>query len=245
MSFNTKNIIRFLSHPLFLLVIGAIISSIIIPIYTNQWQNYQKELEIKSKLAEEISTSISNKIINSRLIQIPALTDNIDYAQSTINWEISKARISSIIGTYFVDPFVKNQWEELSFLISEFSVLETSLTSNETEYYKKICLRYEHILNIYKYFLNKNQTFAQSNPLNMNLTSHNKCSNEQDKLPINEHSNTTPSSIDWNILLHKELTYESDYQVKYRLNWLLLEKYIQQQKNDVIRLLLSSKLTGF
>ena len=72
----------------------------------------------------------------------------------------------------------------------------------------------------------------------MNLTSHNKCSNEQDKLPINEHSNTTPSSIDWNILLHKELTYESDYQVKYRLNWLLLEKYIQQQKNDVIQLLL-------
>jgi hypothetical protein len=243
--FNKKNIIKCLSHPLFLLVVGAIISSIIIPIYTNQWQNYQKELEIKSKLAEEISTSISNKIINSRLVQISGYTENIDYVKSTIDWEISKARISSIIGTYFVDPFVKNQWEELSFLISEFSVLETSLTSNETEYYKKICLRYEHILNIYKYFLNKNQTFAQSNPINMNLTSHNKCSNEEDKLSNNQHANTTLASINWNILLHKELTYESDYQVKYRLNWLLLEKYIQQQKNEVIQLLLSSKLTGF
>jgi len=55
--FNKKNTIGLLSHPLFLLVIGAIISSIIIPVYTNQWQNYQKELEIKSKLAEEISRS--------------------------------------------------------------------------------------------------------------------------------------------------------------------------------------------
>ena len=79
----------------------------------------------------------------------------------------------------------------------------------------------------------------------MNLTSNNKCSNEQDKLIINQHANTTSASINWNILLHKELTYESDYQVKYRLNWLLLEKYIQQQKNEVIQLLLTRNYQGF
>jgi hypothetical protein len=234
-----------LSHPLFLLIIGAVISSIIIPVYSNQWQNYQKELEIKSKLAEDISTSISNKIINSRLVQVSGYSDNIDYTQSAIDWEISKARISSIIGTYFVDPYVKKQWDELSFLITEFSVLETSLTNNDSDYYNKICLRFEHILNIYRYFLNKNQTFAQSNPINMNLSNHNKCSNEQDQLFINQHYNTTHGSIDWNILLHKELTHESNYQVKYRVNWLLLEKHIQQQKNEVIQLLLKSDLSGF
>jgi hypothetical protein len=217
----------------------------IIPVYTNQWQNYQKELEIKSMLAEEISTSISNMIINSRLVQIPSFTDNVDYTQSAIDWEVSKARISSIIGTYFADPFVKNQWEELSFLVSEFSVLETSLTINESNYYDKICLRYGHIINIYKYFLNKNQTFVQSNPINMNLTTSNKCSNEQDQLFINQYYNITPGSIDWNIMLHKELIHELDDQVKYRINWLLLEKYIQQQKIDVIELLLRSELLGF
>lgn len=234
-----------LSHPLFLLVIGAIISSMIIPVYTNQWQNYQKELEIKSMLAEEISTSISNIIINSRLVQIPGFTDNVDYTQAAIDWEVSKARISSIIGTYFANPFVKNQWEELSFLVSEFSVLETSLTINESNYYNKLCLRYGHIINIYKYFLNKNQTFAQSNPINMNLTTSKKCSFEQDQLFINQYSNITPGSIDWNIILHKELIQELEDQVKYRTNWLLLEKYIQQQKNEVIELLLRSELSGF
>jgi hypothetical protein len=245
LSFNKKNILRFFSHPLFLLVIGAIISSMIIPVYTNQWQNYQKELEIKSMLAEEISTSISNMIINSRLIQISGFTDDIDYTRSVIDWEVSKARISSIIGTYFTDPFVKNQLEGLSFLVDEFSVLETSLTINGSDYYNKLCLRYGHIINIYKYILNKNETFAQFNPINMNLTTSNKCPREEDKLFVNQYYNITPGSIDWNIMLHKELTHESDDQIKYRINWILLEKYIQQQKIDVIELLLRSELSGF
>ena len=245
MFFNKKNIIRFLSHPLFLLVIGAIISSIIIPVYTNQWQNYQKELEIKSKLAEEISTSISNKIINSRLVQIPGYTDDIDYAQSTIDWEVSKARISSLIGTYFIHPLIKKQWDELSFLVTEFSVLETSLLNNETKYDRKLCLRFEHIINIHKYFLNVNETFAQSNPLNLNFTNQNPCPNRQDQLYLSEHYNIIPGTIDWNILLHKELAQIPDYQIKYRVNWLLLEKTIQQHKNEFIQLLLKAHLLGF
>jgi hypothetical protein len=245
LSFNKKSIIRFLSHPLFLLVIGAIISSIIIPVYTNQWQNYQKELEIKSKLAEEISTSISNKIINSRLVQIAGYTDNIDYAQSTIDWEVSNARISSLIGSYFVDLSFKKQWDGLSFLVTEFSLLETSLSNNETKYDHKLCLRFEHIVNIYKYFLNVNETFAQSNPLNLNFTNQSPCPNRQDQLYLSEHYNTIPGTIDWNILFHKELTHVPDYQVKYRDNWLLLEKTIQQHKNEFIQLLLKAHLLGF
>jgi hypothetical protein len=243
LSFNKKNIIRFLSHPLFLLVIGAIISSIIIPVYTNQWQNYQKELEIKSKLAEEISTSISNKIINSRLVQIAGY--NIDYAQSTIDWEVSKARISSLIGSYFIDPLIKKQWDELAFLVTEFSFLEGSLSNNETKYQHKLCLRFEHIVNIHKYFLNINKTFVQYNPLNLNFTNDSSCPNSQDHLYLSEHYNTIPGTIDWNILLHKELAHIPEYQVKYRVNWLLLEKTIQQHKNEFIQLLLQAHLLGF
>jgi len=43
-----------MSHPFLLLVAGTIVSSIIIPDFTRQWQNNQKQLELKTNLADEI-----------------------------------------------------------------------------------------------------------------------------------------------------------------------------------------------
>lgn len=46
---NTK--LKFiLSNPLLLLVVGGIISGLLIPYITNQWQNHQQQLEIKTGL---------------------------------------------------------------------------------------------------------------------------------------------------------------------------------------------------
>ena len=90
-----------------------------------------------------------------------------------------------------------------------------------------------------------NETLVQSNPLNLNFTNQSPCPNRQDQLYLSEHYNTIPGTIDWNILLHKDLAHIPDYQGKYRINWLLLEKTIQQHKNEFIQLLLKSHLLGF
>jgi hypothetical protein len=47
-----------LSNPMVLLIVGAIISSFIIPYYTRQWQDHQKELELKTNLSDEINKAI-------------------------------------------------------------------------------------------------------------------------------------------------------------------------------------------
>lgn len=140
---------------------------------------------------------------------------------------------------------LRNKWDELSFLVTEFSLLEISLSNNETKYDHKLCLRFEHIVNTHKYFLYVNETFAQSNPLNLDFTNQSPCPNRQDQLYLSEHYNTIRGTIDWNILFHKELTHIPDYQVKYRVNWILLEKTIQQHKKEFIQLLLTARLLGF
>jgi hypothetical protein len=43
-----------MSNPFLLLVAGAIVSSIIIPDFTRRWQDNQKQIELKTNLADEI-----------------------------------------------------------------------------------------------------------------------------------------------------------------------------------------------
>lgn len=43
-----------------LLIVGAIITSLIIPNFTRQWQDHQKELEVKIALTDEINKATSD-----------------------------------------------------------------------------------------------------------------------------------------------------------------------------------------
>jgi hypothetical protein len=52
----------FIKHPLVLLVLGGLLSALLIPQITRQWQDRQSEKEIKRSLLEEISTSATTAI---------------------------------------------------------------------------------------------------------------------------------------------------------------------------------------
>jgi hypothetical protein len=43
-----------ISNPLVLLIVGAVISGILVPYITRQWQDHQKELELKTELVSRI-----------------------------------------------------------------------------------------------------------------------------------------------------------------------------------------------
>lgn len=53
----------FLQHPLTLLLIGAILSSYLIPNWTRQWQNQQTELNTKVELINSIDKSSTQMIM--------------------------------------------------------------------------------------------------------------------------------------------------------------------------------------
>ncbi|HXS59540.1 MAG TPA: hypothetical protein VN703_01880 [Candidatus Sulfopaludibacter sp.] len=99
-----------MSHPFLLLVAGTIVSSIIIPDFTRQWQNNQKQLELKTNLADEINKAVSDSIVSSRLGD----SDN-----SFRNWLISKEIIHSKIVAYFSNNRITQNWDNLSSAVEE------------------------------------------------------------------------------------------------------------------------------
>ena len=45
-----------LSHPLFLLATGAVISAIVVPMFTNRWQDHQHALDVQTQIAADVAT---------------------------------------------------------------------------------------------------------------------------------------------------------------------------------------------
>jgi hypothetical protein len=128
------------SSQLFLLIVGAIISSLLIPWFFQIWQNQQTELEIKTNLVSKISESVIALVMATQSIllqnnyqQINSfdefihLFDNLNekYAQ----WEIESAIINSQLRAYFPNSDVSNLWGSLKIYSNSFS-------ENVTDFYR-------------------------------------------------------------------------------------------------------------
>jgi hypothetical protein len=120
-----KNI---LSNPLLLLVVGGTISGLLIPYITTQWQNHQKELEIKTDLLRRISGSFAaasiareNVLIAAEQRPVPDVT-NKDFVNQMRNWTISSAVIGSELSAYFPqnDNQIGKDWDRFVMLINSF-----------------------------------------------------------------------------------------------------------------------------
>jgi hypothetical protein len=239
---NFKKIIpkfkKTLSHPMILLIFGAIISGLLVPYITNQWQNHQKELELKIDIVSQISKAVTNIIVASRIIQIPAFSStNLTYANTFEEWEVSKATIGSQVQAYFPKYSIKQEWDNLSLAITEFSGLSPQLTDthiSKSDYAIKVCARMNHILNLHEY-LDSNY------PININSTDLNMydcqgIANQQD-------SKYSPNiyNINWKVLLYKN-KYSSSIYFK---NWLMLEKELQTRKDNLIKTILDTPMLIF
>lgn len=239
-------IAKALAHPFMLLIIGAIISSLLIPYYTRQWQDYQKELELKTDIAGEISKAISNIIITARLIQNPGFTNQMDFGSASVEWEISKAFIGSKIQSYFPNPQIQQDWKNLSNVLTEFVQLNAQISQKDTDYDDKICLRIKHVDNIQKYIITNDPILAQNNPNNINSTDLIKygCKNIEELQIGHSYSNNTGIGIDWNALAHKDLV-QNNQSFRYSNSWLFLEEYIENRKDSFIQEILTSHIAGF
>jgi hypothetical protein len=94
-----------------LLVIGAVISSYLIPSFTRRWQDHQKALEVRSDLASQIAGSATSSIITS---------DGIFEARKThpsradeklwLAWQIQSEAIQARLRAYLTDRSLAHDW---------------------------------------------------------------------------------------------------------------------------------------
>ena len=134
---NFKDLI---SNQFFLLIVGAVISSLLIPWFFQIWQNQQTELEIKTSLISKISESVIDLIMTTQSVilqnnyqqintqtEINRLFDNLN--EKYRQWEIESAIINSQLRAYFPNSDVSNLWGSLKIYSNSFS-------ENVTDFYR-------------------------------------------------------------------------------------------------------------
>jgi hypothetical protein len=146
----TTSIKDFFSSTLGLFILGVLITSLLIPWFFQVWQDYQKELEIKSDLVGRISESVTRIIMSTQsfLLQGAGLTWeqrnklleelNNDYRE----WEITSSVIDSQLKAYFPHTSLSSDWGSLKAVnplkINESrSPLAPSFSNNVSMFYTK------------------------------------------------------------------------------------------------------------
>jgi hypothetical protein len=141
---------EFFSSQLGLFILGAVITSLLIPWFFQVWQDYQKELEIKSDLAGRISESFTRMIMSTQSFYMdgPRTTtweqrdEMLEELNSEYNeWEITSSVIESQLRAYFPHTNLPSDWggmmnplaSTFSNNVSRFYAMTDSIEPNGTE----------------------------------------------------------------------------------------------------------------
>ena len=104
-----------LAHPLTLLIVGALLSSLLIPSWTRQWQDRQSELKVKVDLVDRIDNSVAGMILSIQFAVLGAEGQSqADYDRAYRQWEVDRRLIRSQLRAYYPERPFAGDWDELS-----------------------------------------------------------------------------------------------------------------------------------
>lgn len=110
-----------LKHPLVLLVVGALLSSYLIPSWTRQWQNGQAELEAKLALVNFIDEEVGQMVTAVQFCMMKSASQSQgDYDEAYRRWEVERQIIRSRLQAYYPGAKLLLEWDALAADIGEF-----------------------------------------------------------------------------------------------------------------------------
>jgi len=114
-----------LSSPLLVAVVAALLGSLLIPSITRKWQNHQKALEIQTGLVSDMSQSVSSAVANSRFIAaglVPRPSLQQAWNDLYRDWTTSGASTGAKVRAYF-GPTVANDWQAFTYALTDYVAL--------------------------------------------------------------------------------------------------------------------------
>lgn len=109
-----------LPKPILLTLFGAVISAWLVPAFTRQWQDRQKEREIKVALVSDIGDSTSDALVTSQYVAnraFPGGNGQAEYNRFTLDWARRSAQIEAKLRAYFPDNPLVDDWHEYSIVV--------------------------------------------------------------------------------------------------------------------------------
>ena len=129
MIFKKDSFKEILSNQFLLLIVGGILTGLLIPYITTQWQNHEKELEIKTSLVSKISEYVTRMLMAIQFVEVSqsrginsSLT-NEEYDNEYRDWKINSDIIQSQINAYFPNIDLGKDWKKFSNAVEYFYAL--------------------------------------------------------------------------------------------------------------------------
>ena len=108
--------------PLLVVVLSAILTGYIVPSITRDWQNYQKELELKTALVEGANVEVLSFLLGMQLAERRAIPQ-LELDKAYRIWEVQRAVLTGKLRLYFRDQTVSRDFDLFSEALTDFYVL--------------------------------------------------------------------------------------------------------------------------
>ena len=106
-----------LSHPLVLIAAGALISSYLLPSLTRQWQNHERELDIKASLVQEMSETAAEFVVAVKTYAYHGFGSgrseaelNRDLSAARAKFDTKQSEIAAKLQAYFPETTLAEDW---------------------------------------------------------------------------------------------------------------------------------------
>lgn len=172
MFFNKNSFKEILSNQFLLLIVGAILTGLLIPWITTQWQNHEKELEIKTSLVSKISEYATRMIMAIQFVDISnsqginsSLT-NKEYDNEYRDWKINSDIIQSQISAYFPDTNIDKNWKKFSNAVENlYGLSGTGPEGYRINFLQKIQTNLHNDINLTTWNILKNRIYSYNDTI--------------------------------------------------------------------------------
>ena len=117
--------------PVLMVLFGAAVSAWLVPAFTRQWQDRQKEREIKVALVSEISDSSSDALVTSQFVANEALPGQAEYNRVSLAWARRSAQVEARLGAYFPGQGLADRWRDYAIVVENGLYLITGETAGK------------------------------------------------------------------------------------------------------------------
>lgn len=164
MTFKKNSVKEILSNPLLLLIVGGLVTGLLIPYITTQWQNHEKELEIKTNLVTKISEYATRMLMAIQFVEVSqsqginsSLT-NEEYDNEYRDWKINSDIMQSQINAYFPNIDASNHWKKFSNAVEYLYALSgVHSQDSRNDFLQKIQTNLSNDINLTTWNILKNQ----------------------------------------------------------------------------------------
>jgi hypothetical protein len=114
---------RLLGHPLLILLVGALISALVVPMLTRRWQDHQRALDVQTTLVSDMTESAERFAqairVDQPFLQTPTTQPTFREALKDLNaaeraWSVRWAVIESRLGAYYRGTRIPSDWGRLA-----------------------------------------------------------------------------------------------------------------------------------